>query len=303
MIESIVANPHQTSPFRHGNILFAGVTTYKNNPPGIGRCLSQGAAVGAFIGFLSPVIGLLSHPTNGYNYLLVFWLPMFLAFGICFGVLEGTIIWACGHIVGHRLHAVPRAVLGVVSLAIILVIYSFLWAEPLPQREYLRVISIYVCFGALFGLVIGSRLEPVSELLRGTSPPQLLALTGITGLSLRVLVIFGLMESVLNLIFELQWEPSVAEFSFAVIALGHFLAAAVIIFVRMPFWLLLPLAVIVNFPIAAFITDMLTEQDVAWRNISIVYLCVWGAFLLTRLHVPERALNFVKQELRYYLID
>lgn len=70
MIQSIAANPHQTSPFRHGNVLFASVATYKRNLPGIGRCLSQGAAVGMFLGFLSPVFGMLSHPENGYNYRL-----------------------------------------------------------------------------------------------------------------------------------------------------------------------------------------------------------------------------------------
>ena len=111
------------------------------------------------------------------------------------------------------------------------------------------------------------------------------------------------MVSVLHLIYELQCEPSPEEFSFAVIALGHFLAAVVIVFVRMPFWLLLPLALIINFPIAAYITDVLTDKEVALRNFSLAYLCVWGAFLLTRVRVPQKALSFIKQELRYYLID
>ena len=79
MIQSIVANPHQTSPYRHGNILFASVTTYKKDPPGIGRCLSQGAAVGVFLGFLSPVVGMLLHPENGYNFFFMFFLPLLLA--------------------------------------------------------------------------------------------------------------------------------------------------------------------------------------------------------------------------------
>ena len=43
MIQSIVANPTSNISLPHGNILFAGVTAYKKNPPGIGRCLSQGA--------------------------------------------------------------------------------------------------------------------------------------------------------------------------------------------------------------------------------------------------------------------
>lgn len=308
MIQSIVANSHQTSPYRHGNILFAGVTTYKNNPPGIGRCLSQGAAVGAFVGLLSPVLMLL-YGNNGYNFLFMLVLPMLLAAGLAFGVLEGVAIWACGLIVGHRLHAVQRVVVGVVTNAMLLTGCYFLFAEPSPYGEdvsaidYLVFIAINVGYGVLFGVVIGSPFAPMGGLLRGTSPPQWLALTGLTGLALRVFVIFGLMESVLNVIWTVQMELSRTEFTVAVIALIHFIAAIVIVFARMPFWLLLPLALIINFPIAAFITDVLTEHDVAFQNISIGYLSVWTAFLLTRLRVPERALSFIKQELRYYLID
>ncbi len=310
MSQSIATNPHQTSPYRYGNILFANVTTYKNNPPGIGRCLSQGTAVGAFVGFLYPVFGMLFHPENGYNFLLMSYLPLFLVFGIGFGVLEGALIWACSYIVGHRLHALLRAVVGVISLLILLKGYNFLFAEPSPYREevstieYLIFYGVYTAYGILYGLVIGSRFEPVSELLRGTSPPQWLILTGLTGLALRVFVIFGLMESVLNIIWTLQRErASATYFAFGVIALVHFVAGVVIIFVRMPFWLLLPLALIINFPIVTLITDVLTETEFPLQYITIGYLGLWAVFLLTRVRVPEPAINFIKRELRYYLID
>ena len=310
MSQSIATNPHQTSPYRHGNILFANVATYQRNPPGIGRCLSQGAAVGVFVGFLSPVFSMLSHPENGYNFLLISYLPLLLAFGLAFGVLEGVLIWACNYIVGHRLHAVVRAVVGVISLAILLTGYNFLFAEPSPYREevstidYVFFYGVYIGYGVLFGLVIGSRFEPVAELLRGTSPPQWLVVTGLTGLALRVFVIFGLMESVLNLIWTLQRERiPAAEFAFGVIALSHFIAGVVIIFVRMPFWLLLPLALIINLPIVALITDVLTEKEFPLQYITIGYLSLWAAFLLTRVRVPEAPLSFIKKEIRYYLID
>lgn len=309
MSQSIATNPHQTSPYRYGNILFASVTTYKRNPPGIGRCLSQGAAVGVFLGFLYPVFGMLLHPENGYNFLLMPYLPLFLVFGLGFGVLEGVLIWACSYIVGHRLHALLRAVVGVISLAILLSGYSFLFAEPSPYREEVSAIDyfvygIYTAYGMLYGLVIGSRFEPVSELLRGTSPPQWLVLTGLTGLALRLFAIFGLMESVLNIIWTLQRErASATYFAFGVIALIHFLAGVVIIFVRMPFWLLLPLALIINFPIVTLITDVLTEKEFPIQYVTIGYLGLWAAFLLTRVRLPEAALSYIKKEIRYYLID
>lgn len=305
MIESIATNP----PYQYGNILFASVDAYKKDPPGIGRYLSQGAAVGVFVGFLHPVFGMLSHPENGYNFLLMAYLPLMLLFGSAFGVLEGVMIWVCSYLVGHRLHAVLRAIVGVVTLALLLIAYDFLFAEPAPYREdvsamdYLVLYGVYAGYGVLFGLVIGSRFDPVAELLRGTSPPQWLALTGITGLALRVFVIFCLMESVLNMIWTVQRDRNLTEFSFGVIALCHFIAAVVIIFARMPFWLLLPLALIINFPIVALITDVLREEHFPIRYLSIGYLSLWAAFLLTRLRVPEAALCFIKKELRYYLID
>lgn len=305
MIQNIATNP----PYQYGNILFASVDTQRKDPPGLGRCLSQGAAAGVFSGFLFPVFGMLSHAENGYNFLLMAFLPMILAFGLVFGVLEGVTIWACSYLVGHRLHAVLRAVLGVVTLATLVFGYDFLFVGRASYRgdvsalDYLAVISFYVGCGVLFGLMIGSRFEPLAELLRGTSPPHWLALTGITGLALRLFVIFCLMESVLYMIWTVQKDGELAEFSFGVIALIHFIAAAVIIFARMPFWLLVPLALITNFPIAAFITDVLKQEDVAFRYISIGYLSLWAAFLLTRLRVPEAALCFIKKEIRYYLID
>ena len=307
MSQSIATNPHQTSPYRYGSILFTNLAIYKESPPGIGRCLSQGAAVGAFIGFLFPLSAMLRHPENGYNFLLMYFLPMLLAGGLAFGVLEGVMIWACSYLVGHRLHAVNRAVLGVVTLALLLTAYHYLFAEPLHFHvstiEQVVFYSIYVGYGVLFGLVIGSRFEPIGELLRGTSPPQWLALNGVTGFALRVFVIFSLMESILNIIWTVQRERSLTEFSFGVIALIHFIAAALIVFVRMPFWLLLQLALIVNFPIVVLITDVLTEEQWPIRHIAIVYLSLWAAFLLTRVRLPEAALSFVKKEIRYYLID
>ena len=123
-----------------------------------------------------------------------------------------------------------------------------------------------------------------------------------TGLLLRVFVIFSLMVSILCLILSTQGDFDRKEFTFSVIAVSHFALAVVIIFARIPFWLLLPLAIIVNFPIVVFVTDALPNV-VGVRVLTLVYLHLWAAFLLCRLSVPQRPLSFLKKEVSYYLID
>jgi hypothetical protein len=128
-------------------------------------------------------------------------------------------------------------------------------------------------------------------------------LNGITGFFLRVLVIFATMELTLTFIWMMQLERRERDFVFVAIALGHCLAATVILFTRMPFWLLLLLAMLINFPVVAVITDVLTEELSFVRILFIAYLALWTAFLLCRVSVPRAVLLSVKKELRYYLID
>jgi hypothetical protein len=96
------------------------------------------------------------------------------------------------------------------------------------------------------------------------------------------------MEAILFFIWVLQrdWRPP-QEYGFALVGLIHFTLATAILFVRMPFWLLLPLALVINFPVAALMTDVLKEDDFAYRTITLIYLALWGAFLLCRFSVPR----------------
>src|SRR6185369_2146452 len=136
--------------------------------------------------------------------------------------------------------------------------------------------------GVFFGLLIGSRLKPLHELARGVSPPRWQVITAITGFVLRCAVVVFLLYSVLIAIWMSRANSSRKAFVFAIIALSHFSAAAIIIFVRMPFWLLLPLALIINFPIAAWINDVIAPDDVESRTVGLSYLVVWAAFLSCR---------------------
>jgi uncharacterized membrane protein (DUF485 family) len=263
--------------------------------------------VGAFISFLFPVIGMLADRENGYNFLLISWLPCILATGMGFGLFEGLFIWAFSYIAGHRLNALTRVALGIVVIAILIVTFDYFYSDrPIIHNASLQlwlriIVFLFLPVGVVFGLVSGSKFNPVSELLRGTSPPRRLVLNGVTGFFLRVLVVYATMDSTLSFIWATQLEGHEHYFVFAAIALGHCIGATVIVFTRMPFWLLVLLALLINFPVAALITDVLTNEVL--RGLVIAYLTVWAAFLLCRVSVPRAALSFVKKEIRYYLID
>jgi hypothetical protein len=143
----------------------------------------------------------------------------------------------------------------------------------------------------------------VGELLRGTTPPRRVVLNGITGFLLRVLIIYAMMVSTLLLILMTQGERREREFGFAAVAVGHCIGATVIVFTRMPFWLLLLSALLINFPVVVLLTDVLTETEIIERYFIIAYLTLWIAFLLCRVSVSHAVLAFVKKEIRYYLID
>lgn len=305
----MIPTAYQRPPHVYREILSASVyQSPLSDLPGIGRLLLQGAAVGALLAFFSPVAGMLAHPENGYNFLLISYLPEFLVGGVLFGLCEGVTIWTCTHLAGRRINPVARAVLGLVTLALLISAYNFIFTEPSPYKEddrvwfYVCAVYTYGVCGLVFGLVIGSRFRPHYELIRGTGEDRWPGFSGITGLLLRLFVIFSLMVSILCLILSTQRELDRQEFSFSVIAVSHFALAVVLIFARIPFWLLLPLAIIVNFPIVVFLTDALPKIEGA-RVLTLIYLHLWAAFLLCRFSLPQRPLSFLKKEARYYLID
>lgn len=308
MIQSGATVPYQRPPFIYGEILSRSICEAdRPELPGIGRFLSQGAAIGAFISFLFPLYGIVS--TRGYTFLLIGALPFFLAGGIAFGLLQGFGIWGCTRLVRHQLGRSARAIIGVLIFALLSVASFLIFSSPEHEtatlEDYVLEILKYIAIGVTFGLVTGSRLQPWRELVRGMKslPAQSRLLTAITGLALRVIILFFLMESVLILVWMLKFTFPQPEFVWVLIALCHFAAALVIVFARLKFWLMLPLALIVNLPILAFITELLKEEHVFMWYVSVGYLAVWAAFLLTRLGLTYSALAFVKEEIRYYLID
>lgn len=282
----------------YGGILASSIyQSPRSELPSIGSFLSQGAALGPLLAFLWPVMGMLWHPDNGYNFLLISYLPVILLGGMFFGLCEGAMIWAGTYLVGRRINFVIRAIMGIVILVLLFRAYAFLFAEPapayhdVPRTEYLSVMGTLVASGVIFGLVIGSRFQPWSELLRGTTTDQWPVLNGLTGLLLRLFVILSLMISILSLILSLQGDFHPTEFGFSLVAVGHFAVAAFIVFARMPFWLLLMLALVINFPIVTLLTDVLKPEEIGLRTVTLNYLALWAAFLSCRWTMPSLALG------------
>jgi hypothetical protein len=267
------------------------IQSHHDEPPELMIFLSQSAVVGAFMGFVTLAYSMILHSASGYNFFLMLCLLPSLLSGMFFGAFEGSLIWVCARIAGGRLHFVLR---GCIGIGIHVTLISFIWLvhphvspplrDDMETLNYIYGIWFYIGYGLILGLVTGSRFEPLYELFRGTTiTPWRIVATGLTGTALRIVVIFAFMHSVLYLIWQEQRIEISHEQTIAVTAMIHFIAAGVIVFARMPSWLLLQLALIINLPVVVFITDVLTTEDAFMRMVSFIYLAIWFAFLVTRL--------------------
>src|ERR1041384_1413314 len=252
----MIASAYQRPPHIYGEILSSCVyQSALDKLPGIGRFLSQGIAAGALIYFFIALTILLLEPP-GHNFGFVMFLPFVLVWGMLIGLFEGLVIWACTKLADRRLNAAIRSTLGVVALGVFAGIFYLLLTvlDINWELSSFEVNAIYLSTGVAYGLVTGSRLQPWRELVRGSTAAKSRLLTSITGLALRSLLILGLMESILAITFTLK-DFKQKVFAFAFIALCHFAVASVIVFTRLKFWLLLPLALLVNLPIVLLITE------------------------------------------------
>ena len=310
MIKTDAATPYQRPLSIYGEILSRSIDT-----PGpsarlpFGRLVSQGMAVSVVIAFLIVLTYILSHPSSGYNFFFIYLLPFYLAAAVVFGAIVGLIIWGCSRLAQRQLQPGARTAIAVVVLGVLIGVYW--WNLPLSPdgyqfttTDFFGVLTVSLIIGALFGGIIGSRLQPWRELVRGINsvPSWSRVLTGITGFFLRVIVVWLLMESILILACNLQ-NFHQGDVVMTALIFGHLVAAVVIVFARLRFWLLLPLALLINFPTVVFLTDVLPADEPILPGIVVSYLGVWAAFLITRCSLTYSALSVLKEELDYYLFD
>jgi hypothetical protein len=300
-------------PQGHGAVLFRSVYTPEEKVPGIGRFLSQGAVAGPLLSFVATVGAILLNPTNGYNFFFIFLLPFYLAFSMVFSLFPSLLIWGCTRLAGHRLSAATRAGIGMLMAILLTIGFVYLhrlnrpsYLAPPELTDYLPVMAVSIMMGMALGVIIGSRLQPWRELVRGIAslPAKSRVLTGITGVALRVVVVWGLMEGLVAMTCELQHERWSRDILLTVWWLVHFAFASIIVFARMRLSLLLPLALIANVPVAWVIREYYgSDSEYGFAIAAIVYLAIWATFLLSRWRATYAALSALKDELRYYLID
>lgn len=297
------------APSVYGGILLRSTYTPEPSAPlTFGRLISQGMAVGAVIAFLIVLTYVLLNPSNGYNFVFIYVLPFYLAAVMVFGAIVGLMIWACARLARRQLQPGARTAIAFVVLSVVLGVYWWnLPPSPYSYRsnsEYLWLLPGSVIIGALFGGVIGSRLQPWRELARGinTVPAWSRILTGITGVFLRVVVIWLLMESIVTLVYSLQ-NINQRDSVIAALMFGHSVAAVVLVFARLRFSLLLALALLINSSTVVFLTDVLPVDEPIMRAIVVGYLGAWAAFLIARCRLTYSALSVLKEELDYYLFD
>ena len=302
----------------YGGVLFQRVTEgdseKRSHRTGIGACLSQGVFTGTILIFLLAVYSVLLSSPNGsspneYSLLILVFFPTLLSCGLVAGLIEGLVIGICAKAAGHDLRWFTRVIIGALAFSIPCAVLLFVFSSDhnldTTLADNLRVAGIMGGIGATFGLLTGSRFNLWRELVRGVEgiPRQSWFLTGLSGLVLRVSIALFLMESILLLIIGLHNNSQRSDFVVGLVLLLHFIAAAVIAFGRFRFQLLLPLALAINVPIATQINYVLTEFHVIVLYLYVGYLSAWAAFLIARSLLTYRALAFINEEIRYYLID
>lgn len=123
----------------------------------------------------------------------------------------------------------------------------------------------------------------------------------------RMLRRLAVLASLIVLISELQFhyrpeEYAQKELLTPVLLLGHLGLSVVVLFVRMRFSVLALLTAIALSPPVASLWKW-TQMGAAGHYMIITYLALWALFLLTRWRQTPVAFSFLKEELRYYLID
>lgn len=280
--------------------------------PGLATFIAQ-AAIGSFCGSFLVVIArmlLVYDSTNGY---FVFYVPFLMPLGLLTGAVAGFLIWAATREADGPLLGLTRSLIGVLvtALAWFALWYYLLREEMTPDVNLWMLLGVVVS-GVSIGWVTGSRLRPWRELVRGgeTKTTLLKIIAGLIGLVLRVVVLFLFLATLIIAITSVQdyflgpqpaYKSQRTLMVWYLLLLGHFAAGVVVLFARMKFWLLVPLVLIAASPVLASL--WLAELVPIERNIVIGYLGAWAMFLLTRWRQTDIAWSYLREELRYYLID
>src|SRR5436190_20668489 len=168
------------------------------------RFLSQ-AAVGGMIGSYALLIGVVLYYTNPYNFLLIFFLPLYLTMGAVTGLAIGSITTLLEYVIEEKLTMLPRAI--ATSAIAILLLAGITWfRNRMDWQLFRQCILIGAIIGFPIGLVTRSKLRLWRLLAHGTNEctaaeadanlpvsPLSSFLSLIGGLALRLVGVVGLL--------------------------------------------------------------------------------------------------------------
>ena len=247
------------------------------------------------------VIRLLLDP-DPHKFVVAVVLPIVLAVGMGVGVVAGLAIFACAQ---RWLHWIERSLIALFILFIgfFSITFALIWqTRGLDQDIWMLGFMLFA--GLAAGVITGSNLRRALRDQGEPVAPKPVVAAAITGLMLRMAVIILFIESVVGLFYmdQASYEFVPEDTLWTLILFTHFAFALVVVFVRLKFWVLLPLTMIVTSPIVA-IPFRFPEIAPPVLYLIIGYLALWKLFVLSRCRVVYSALSVLNEEAHYYLID
>lgn len=308
MIQNGATATHQRPPYIYGEILsriaYTAEIEQRWDRPRFGLYIAQGAATGAVLEFLFVVLQIITVP-NPYNFLFIWGLPVILGFGVGWGTVKALVIWTCAKLARRRVPWLIRCLIaGGVLTGLSRVFEVFFPHESGPPVSFSWLVGSTVFIALTCGIVIGSNLNPWRAFVRGAGfiVPKSAFLTGMTGFILRLVIVVAFMGAVLLMICTTQGNATHKDVVWAILILCHLTAALLVVFIRMPFWLLLILSTLVTAPVVMLVAEF--QYKLEWGFYLIIgYLAVWIVFLLARWRPTYSALAVINDEIHYYLID
>jgi hypothetical protein len=308
MIQNGATAAHQRPPYIYGEVLSRIAYTAEINArwdrPRFGVYMAQGAATGAVLEFSQVVLQIITVP-NPYNFLFMYGLPVILAFGAGWGMVKALVIWTCAKLARRRVPWLIRCLIaGGVMTGLTRVFEVFFPQEPGPPVSLSWLAGSTISIALTCGVVIGSNLNPWRAVVRGANfiVPRSAFVAGVTGLILRLFIVWAFMGAVMLRICTTQMNSTHKDVVWASLILCHLTAALLVVFIRMPFWLLVILSTLVTAPVVRLVIEF--QHKLEWGFYPVIgYLAVWIAFLLARWRPTYSALAVINDEIHYYLID
>ena len=294
-----------TTLFNQPRTANVNIVVYQYAVPRLRELLTQGALAGAFSYFLV-LIGESFSVINYYKMLLFAVLPAYLAMGLVLGLFDGLAIYCYTKYFSARLPWLIRLAVALVVFGASQVVLNILHPPPNWDRDsVVRLVGFGLVPVLSLSCITGSRFRPWRALTYGTrriGNYQYLPAT-ITGFLLRLVLLFGCLESLLILVCIIQMNEALWELFVVWLIAMHFLIGLAITLSNPRLWLAATVAALINAPWLGILIIYFHRMGPV-SIFMIAYLVLWLGFMLSRCAALNPVFSSINEELRYYyLID